>query len=148
MRERKTQEEKPFENEQGLTVKQMNFCLKYVEIGNATEAYKQSYDVKTNKRDSMKSMAVILMKNEKVRDYIAVLQAKNITKHGVTMEFMLEEYLAVKNMASLLEQPQHMKGALDSIMKLYGLGKENHDVKGDLLSQVPVMNLTFQKPKE
>ncbi|MGL5649240.1 MAG: terminase small subunit, partial [Clostridium sp.] len=46
-----------------LTQKQENFCQKFVETGNASEAYRHAYNVSKMKPESVNRKACELMKN-------------------------------------------------------------------------------------
>ena len=49
-----------------LTPKQEGFCLSYVEIGNASEAYRLNYNAEKMKPESVNRMAAELLNNLKI----------------------------------------------------------------------------------
>ncbi len=57
-----------------LTIKQDNFCVHYVETGNATEAYKRTYSYKKQKSTTINRNAKKLMDNSKIIARIAELR--------------------------------------------------------------------------
>lgn len=75
---------------QGLTPKQEKFAQKYVELGNATEAYRIAY----NKPDSPVSFvtprASRLLAGGKVLARVKELQERIVEKHQVTVDFVME----------------------------------------------------------
>ena len=68
-----------------LTVKQEAFCLAYIETGNASEAYRRSYDVQDMKPESINRKAKELIDNGKITHRVARLK-----------EAALETWLATK----------------------------------------------------
>lgn len=65
---------------QGLTVKQEKFCNKYLECGNASEAYRFAYDAENMKYETIKRKACALLENPRVKPRISKLQAKTERK--------------------------------------------------------------------
>ena len=58
-----------------LTIKQEAFCQAYIETGNASEAYRQSYSTKNMKDASVHRAAKELMDNPKVAPRIDEIRA-------------------------------------------------------------------------
>jgi phage terminase small subunit len=75
-----------------LTPKQEAFCLRYIETGNATEAYRLSYDAEDMKPASISRKAFELLENVKITAYIAELKARQIKRHDVTIDRVIAEY--------------------------------------------------------
>lgn len=74
-----------------LTAKQQTFARLYVEIGNASEAYRQAYDAKRMQRQTVAKRAMELLAKEAVSLQVAAmfkaLQEKTlITKERIIME--------------------------------------------------------------
>lgn len=61
---------------QGLTVKQERFCQKYLECGNASEAYRFAYPCKNMSDKTINEAASRLLKNSKASARVAELQAQ------------------------------------------------------------------------
>lgn len=77
---------------QKLTLKQEAFCLRYIETGNATEAYRLAYDAKGMKPASVSRKAFELLENVKITAYLAELKARQLKRHDVTVDRVLQEY--------------------------------------------------------
>ena len=50
-----------------LTPKQESFCLAYIETGNASEAYRQAYDAKNMKPETINRKAKVELDKGKIR---------------------------------------------------------------------------------
>lgn len=74
-----------FESPMKLTVKQEAFCLAYIETGNASEAYRRSYNAENMKPDGLAVEACKLLKRGNVAHRVARLK-----------EAALETWLATK----------------------------------------------------
>lgn len=59
-----------------LTPKQEKFCQEYIKTGNASEAYRLSYDTSKMKPESVNRLAKALFDNVKIRSRIEELQAE------------------------------------------------------------------------
>jgi phage terminase small subunit len=75
-----------------LTPKQEKFALRYVELGNASEAYRQSYDAQSMKPESVWAEASRTMANPLVASMIMELQGEHRARHGITVDRVLREY--------------------------------------------------------
>lgn len=76
----------------GLTPKQEAFCQKYIETGNASEAYRQSYDAGNMKPESVSRKAFELLENGKITAHLETLKARQLKRHDVTIDRVLSEY--------------------------------------------------------
>lgn len=74
-----------------LTIKQENFCLYYIETGNATEAYRRAYDASRMKPDSACRKAFELLENVKITARVEELRQEVKDKSTITRERILEE---------------------------------------------------------
>lgn len=63
-----------------LTIKQDNFCLAYVQNGNAAESYKQCYNTENMKPESIYRKATELMANGTIKARIEELRSKTVSK--------------------------------------------------------------------
>jgi hypothetical protein len=63
-----------------LTLKQKNFCVAYMQTGNASEAYRRIYNVGRMKQASIGRKAKELMDNGKITAYIDELRAPVLEK--------------------------------------------------------------------
>ncbi|OWK42177.1 terminase small subunit [Fimbriiglobus ruber] len=75
-----------------LTPKQEAFALKYVELGNASEAYRQSYDAENMLPKSVWEEASRTLSDLKVAARIMELQELHQKRHAVTVDRVLKEY--------------------------------------------------------
>lgn len=82
-----------------LTPKQEAFCLSYLETGNASEAYRQSYDAENMKPESINREAKALTDNPKIAARIDELRQPAIKKAQMTLEGHLEDLQKLRNMA-------------------------------------------------
>jgi phage terminase small subunit len=76
----------------GLTIKQERFAQRYVELGNASEAYRQSYDASAMKPETINRSAKELLDNHKVAARIEGLQDLALKRHQVTIDRVIAEY--------------------------------------------------------
>ena len=68
-----------------LTPKQEAFVMAYVETGNASEAYRRSYNAEKMKPESINRKAKELLDNVKITARVAELQAEHKERHNVTV---------------------------------------------------------------
>ena len=83
-----------------LTPKQEKFCKVYRETGNASEAYRQSYDISNMNANSIGRKAFELMENVKITARLAELGAATAKKHEITDKWS-------KNSITLMGIPLH-----------------------------------------
>ncbi|MBD8389651.1 terminase small subunit [Dysgonomonas sp. BGC7] len=80
-----------------LTVKQEKFCDLYVEMGNASEAYRQAYSCDSMKPETINERSSRLLKEYKISTRIKQLQDNLRRKSDITKERILEELSAILN---------------------------------------------------
>lgn len=115
-----------------LTQKQEAFCIAYVETGNASEAYRQSYDAAKMNPNTIGRCAFELMENHKIAARIAELRAPVIKKAQLTVEDLLRELEEARTAAMTCETPQS-SAAIAATMgkaKLLGLDKQVVELTG------------------
>ena len=78
-----------------LTPKQDAFCQRYIETGNASEAYRLSYDTEKMKPATINRAAFELLENPKIAARIAVLKERQLKRHDVTVDRVLAEYAKI-----------------------------------------------------
>lgn len=76
----------------GLTIKQERFAQKYVELGNATEAYRQSYDAENMAPETINNEAYVLLQHPEVAARIEKLEDLRRKRHEVTIDRVVSEY--------------------------------------------------------
>lgn len=102
--------------DKGLTPKQEAFAQHYVTNGgNASEAYRQCYDVKPDaSKNSIHVCACKVLANPKVSVRVAELQATVAAKHGVTIDRIVSE-LATLGFSNMQD---YMKVGDDGVPRL------------------------------
>ena len=85
-----------------LTIKQEKFCNKYLECGNASEAYRFAYDSSKMTDKSIWERASSLLADVKVASRVKQLQAKLAEKEFITKEEIIRLNVSIIN-ADVLE---------------------------------------------
>ena len=81
----------------GLTPKQEKFANLYVELGNASEAYRQAYNVTTDNLDTIKAKASKLLNQYNISTTIEKLQEEVKESHCITRDFIVKGLLEIIN---------------------------------------------------
>lgn len=105
----------------GLTPKQERFCRLYIELGNASEAYRQAYSCKNMKSSTINRKAKELLDNGKITARVKELQAYHAERHDVTVDSITVELEEARKMAVKTETPASMVTASMGKAKLHGL---------------------------
>ncbi len=108
----------------GLTPKQEAFCQRYIETGNASEAYRLCYDAKAMKPETVNRSAKELLDNRKIAARLDELRAATQAAHGVTIASLLEELEEARRVAKGREQAAAMVQATMGKAKLAGLDRD------------------------
>lgn len=104
-----------------LTLKQEEFCRKYIESGNASEAYRRAYNAKNMKNETIHRAAFELLENPKVATILEELKAEMRCRHDVTVESLCQELEADRQLARQNGQAGAAMTATMDIAKLHGL---------------------------
>jgi phage terminase small subunit len=126
-----------------MTPKQELFAQAYLEIGNASEAYRRAYKTQAN-ANTVNRKASQLLKHPEVSTYIIEQRAAQRKKHNLTIDDILQELEQSRLLA--LENIQ-CSAAISATMgkaKLLGLDKQVIEHKGILTP--PVFNFVGVKP--
>jgi phage terminase small subunit len=117
-----------------LTTKQENFCLAYIETGNASEAYRTAYDTAKMKPESINRKAKELLDNGKITARLDVLRQDIRTRHDITVMKLLEELEAARLKALNADTPQASAAVAATMGKarLTGLDKVLVDLTGNV----------------
>ncbi len=111
----------------GLTPKQEKFCLEYLECGNASEAYRLSYNVGRMKDSSVNRKAFELLQNGKIAARIDGLRAEAATVAVLTKASVLNDLSRIKDEAmrpneeGLMTKPEAAIKSLELIGKHLGM---------------------------
>ena len=107
---------------QKLTPKQENFAQRYVQCGNASQSYRDTYSVgAATKMATVNRKAKELLDNGKIAARIKELQDRGQRKHDITIETLTEMYKEAFSMGKEIEQPAAMNGSATGLAKLHGL---------------------------
>lgn len=115
-----------------LTIKQEAFALAYVETGNASEAYRRSYNAENMKPAVIAVKASELLANGNVSVRVAELQASHVARHEITVSDLIRELEEARVAASSSEKPQAaaMVAATMGKAKLLGLVTDRQELSG------------------
>jgi phage terminase small subunit len=120
-----------------LTPKQEEFALTYVECGNASEAYRQAYDVgATTKPETVWRKACEVLANGKVAARVAELQHELRERTLVTVESITKELDDAKDLAETEKQAAAMTSAIMGKAKVNGLLVDRQETKHDFAEPV------------
>ena len=112
-----------------ITIKQDKFSRLFVELGNASEAYRQSYSCKDGaKNEAIHVRACELLKNSNVTVRIAELRAEHAERHNVTVDSITNELEEARQLAIVTETPSAMVTASMGKAKLHGIVVEKSSV--------------------
>ena len=78
-----------------LTPKQEKFANLYVELGNASEAYRKSYSVKGSKPETITENASRLLADSNVLARVAELQESVKETHSITRDYIVKGLLEI-----------------------------------------------------
>lgn len=105
----------------GLTPKQEAFCQRYLESGNASEAYRQCYSAEKAKPETINRSAKELLDNPKIAARLEELRGVALAAHGVTIASLVAELEEARQVARKKEQGAAMVQATMGKAKLAGL---------------------------
>jgi len=108
-----------------LTQKQLNFCHEYIKTGNASEAYRLSYEASNMKPNSVNRCASELMSNPMITSRIESLRNDAAKEAVITVHDLIKE-LEEARIAALTAQTVQASAAATATMgkaRLLGLDK-------------------------
>ncbi len=108
-----------------LTLKQENFCLQYIEAGNASEAYRQAYHAENMKPDTINRKASELLSDGKITARIDELKAVHQQRHEITVDDLIRKLEDIYQKA--ISGNGSLNTAVNAVMgqaKLLGLDKQ------------------------
>lgn len=116
--------------ELNLTPKQESFCQLYIELGNASEAYRQSYDADSMNENTVHVKASELLSNGKVAVRVEQIRKEHSMRHNITVDTLLIELEEARKVArdGEKQQPAAMVSATMGKAKLLGLDKKIIDI--------------------
>jgi len=121
-----------------LTQKQENFCLSYIKIGNASEAYRQSYNAEKMKPETIWNNAYKLLESNYVATRVQELRDKAESKAIITLEQRKE---LLSRFAWEEESDKAMK-AIDLLNKMDSVYVQKQDIttSGNVTLFLPTPN--------
>ena len=105
-----------------LTPKQERFCQLYIELGNASEAYRQSYDAEDMNSNAVSVAASNLLDNPKITIRLEQLRAEHKKRHNITIDVLLLELEEARMAALTAERPQSAAAVAATMGKAKILG--------------------------
>ena len=114
------------EKKDQLTPKQENFCLAYIETGNASEAYRSAYDAENMKAETIHVKASELLSSDKVSVRVKELRDKAAKRNQITVDDLIRELEEARIAALTAETPQSSAATAATMgkAKLLGLDKQ------------------------
>lgn len=113
---------------ENLTVKQEMFAMKYMECGNASEAYRCAYDARNMKNETIHVKACELLSRDKIKVRVEELKAENQKRHNVTIDYLTDEIKEAIQMAKEGKDASNLRGGAMDLAKLHGLLVDKKDV--------------------
>lgn len=109
-----------------MTPKQIAFCQAYLETGDASEAWRRSYDASKSNKNSVNRRGHEMLQHSKVIAYLAEERAHIMARHRITVDDLLSE-LEEARTAALGADTVQSSVAVSATMskaKLLGLDKQ------------------------
>lgn len=107
-----------------LTPKQENFCLAYLETGNASEAYRRAYDAGGMSAATVNKRASELLDNGEIAGRLEELREPIMQRHAITVDDLLRELEEARQLALETEAPAPAVSATMGKAKLLGMDKQ------------------------
>ena len=136
-------------NEFGVTEQEEKFSQVFVETGNASEAYRQSYKSDKMSVNAIGVEASRMLDRPRVALRISQLREKHSKRHNVTVDSLVAELEEIKNVALSAETPQS-SAAVAAVLgkaKLMGLDKQLVQLSGGLDNTNTNINITAEDVK-
>jgi len=126
-----------------LTIKQEKFCNLYIELGNASEAYRQSYNCEKMKPESVNIKAFELLNNGKITLRIEELRNELAKRHDITKDTLIIELEEARQMAKDTAKAASMVSATMGKARILGLDKQviEHTGTNGTPLQLPTFNI-------
>ena len=137
-----------------LTPKQTAFVNKYLECGNASEAYRFAYDVGENtKNETIRNEASKLLANPDITLTVSNLQKELALKNEYTRDRMIQEYFEIINLHKGLRESFNNKTiSAGDMKKVYALSNSGFVKGSDVVTAidrvVKMMGLDKEEEKQ
>lgn len=138
-----------------LTEKQETFCRAFVETGNASEAYRRSYDAKNMAQNTIAVKASEMLSKDNISVRLQQLREVHQKRHAITVDTLLAKLDKVYEAAMDTGEGESMRpaqaaaatGAVMAQAKLLGLDKQIVEVSGGLDNTNTNINITAEDVK-
>jgi phage terminase small subunit len=117
----------------GLTAKQEKFCQVYMQTGNASEAYRQSYDVSKSTEKSVNELASHLLANVKIISRVNELKQLAAKRNEITVDTITNMLKEAYFLAQTKEETAQITNAANSLAKLHGLIIDKAETKNTVV---------------
>ncbi|OOR86645.1 hypothetical protein B0181_11645 [Moraxella caviae] len=108
-----------------LTPKQEKFCQRYIETGNATQAYRDSYDCENMKSETINNKAYELLQKGEITARLDELRQHHQDRHDATVDEMVANLQEAYEIAKMNANPNAMISAINAKAKILGLDKSS-----------------------
>lgn len=125
-----------------LNPKQEKFCQLYVQLGNASEAYRQAYN-STAKPESVHVRASELLSNSKVSVRVDEIREALRANHGITLQDLLNELEEARKAALAADTAQSSAAVNATMSKAKLLGFDKPENRKDDEKSLP-LNISFE----
>jgi phage terminase small subunit len=115
-----------------LTPKQEKFAQKYIELGNAAEAYREAYDAENMKPVTVRRKAAELLEHGIVSARIRAMREALQERHMVTLDSITRELEESRKLATADRQHSAAINASLGKAKLHGLIVDKNELSGRL----------------
>ena len=115
---------------QMLTPKQERFAQLYIELSNASEAYRRSYNAARMKAETIHVKASQLLGQGKIAVRVAELQSEHRARHSITIDSLTEDLENDRQLAHTEGQAGAAVSATLGKAKLHGLLKDKVEASG------------------
>lgn len=124
-----------------LTPKQERFCQMYIETGNATEAYRLSYNAENMKATTIMPKASKMLIQDKIEARIKSLQQVHQQRHMITVENLTERLTQAEMLAHEERHPGAVVSAVMGIARIHGCDKQivSNDPENPLPSAINII---------
>jgi phage terminase small subunit len=129
-----------------LTPKQERFAQKYIETGNATEAYYAAYDAAGSKPVTANRRAKELLDNGKIAARVRALQEIHQKRHEVTVDSITKELDESRIAATADKQHSVAVAATMGKAKIHGLVTDRGELSGPNGGPIPITGVSIYVP--
>lgn len=112
-----------------MTPRQEKFARAFIETGNASEAYRQAYNIGKRKPETITNDAYKLLKKPDIVAMIDSLKAEHRERHNMTVDDILQELEEARQIAKQDNKAAPMVAATMGKAKVLGLIIDKQELK-------------------